>query len=103
MKAPFSEEVYIGLGKVPIGIGAVLKGWNITEEHFRNPNILSVVDFRAMTSACQWDCFHCFTEKQDKTLTLKEIKGLIDQLAEMKTKAIDFLGEGEPTLYKDFF
>jgi len=98
-----SKEDHIGLGKVPIGIGAVIKGWNITENEFRNLNNLPVVDFRAMTSACLHDCFHCFTDKLKKTLTLDEIKKVIDQLAEMKTKAIDFLGEGEPTLDKDFF
>ncbi len=99
----FSKEKYIGLGNVPVGIGAIIKGWNITEEHFRNPNFLPVVDFRAMTPACPHDCFHCFTNKLKKTITLDEIKKVIDQLAEMKTKAIDFLGEGEPTIDKDFF
>ncbi|MFH1029829.1 MAG: hypothetical protein V1770_01050, partial [bacterium] len=38
MKMKFSKEKYIGLGHVPIGIGAVIKGWNVTEEHFRNIN-----------------------------------------------------------------
>lgn len=102
-KIKFSKEKYIGLGHVPIGIGAVIKGWNITEEHFRNPDVLPVVDFRAMTSACHHDCFHCFTDKLKKTLTLNEIKKVIDELAEMKTIAIDYLGEGEPTIDKDFF
>lgn len=99
----FSEQEYIGLGKVPIGIGAVIKGWNITEEHFRNQSKLPVVDFRAMTSSCPRECFHCFTDKLKKDLALGEIKSVIDQLAEMETSAIDFLGEGEPTLDKDFF
>jgi len=99
----FSKQKYLGLGHVPIGIGAVIKGWNITEEHFRNPDFLPVVDFRAMTPACPHDCFHCFTDKLKKTLTLNEIKNTIDQLAEMKTIAIDYLGEGEPTIDKDFF
>ncbi len=99
----FSKQKYFGLGHVPIGIGAVIKGWNIPEKHFRNPNFLSVVDFRAMTPACLHDCFHCFTDKLKKTLTLKDIKNVIDQLAKMKTAAIDYLGEGEPTLDKDFF
>lgn len=98
-----SKENYIGIGHVPIGIGAIIKGWDITEEEFRNPNTLPVVDFRAMTADCPWDCFHCFTEKLRKTLTLREIKVVIDQLAEMKTKAVDYLGEGEPTIDKDFF
>ena len=99
----FSKQKYFGLGHVPRGIGAVIKGWNITEEHFRNSDFLSVVDFRAMTHACPHDCFHCFTDKLKKTLTLGEIKNTIDQLAEMKTIAIDYLGEGEPTIDKDFF
>lgn len=99
----FSRQAYIGLGKVPIGIGAVLKGWNISEKHFRNPKFLPVVDFRAMTPACPHNCFHCFTDKLKKTLTLEEIMKVIDQLAAMKTKSIDFLGEGEPTIDKDFF
>lgn len=103
MKTKFSKEKYIGLGNVPVGIGAVIKGWNITEKHYRNPDILPVVDFRAMTPACPHDCFHCFTDKLKKTLTLDEIKNVIDQLAEMKTVAIDYLGEGEPTLDKNFF
>jgi len=98
-----SKEKYIGLGHVPIGIGAVIKGWNIKEEDFRNPKTLTVVDFRAMTGACPHDCFHCFTDKLKKTLTLEEIKNVIDQIAEMGGKAIDYLGEGEPTLDEDFF
>lgn len=99
----FSKEKYIGLGHVPIGIGAIIKGWNISEGHFRNPNVLPVVDFRAMTPACPHDCFHCFTDKMKKTLSLDEIKRVINELAEMKTIAIDYLGEGEPTIDKDFF
>jgi len=99
----FSKEKYIGLGNVPIGIGAVIKGWGIAEEHFRNSDVLPVVDFRAMTNACPHNCFHCFTDKMKKTLSLDEIKRVIDELAEMKTVAIDYLGEGEPTIDKDFF
>jgi len=34
---------------------------------------------------------------------LDEIKNVIDQLAEAKTYSIDFVGEGEPTIDKDFF
>ncbi len=95
-------ESYIGLGRVPIGIGAVLKGWNLFEADYRSSKF-PVVDFRAMTNACFHDCYHCFTDKNKKTLTLKEIKGVIDQLTDIGTHAIDYLGEGEPTLDKDFF
>ena len=98
-----SRENYIGLGHVPLGIGAIIRGWNIEECDFRDPNTLPVVDFRAMTPECPHNCFHCFTEKMKKTLALREIKHVIDGIADMKAKAIDFLGEGEPTMDKDFF
>jgi MoaA/NifB/PqqE/SkfB family radical SAM enzyme len=98
-----SNKSYIGRGQVPVGIGAVLKGWDITEEEYRDPSRLPVVDFRAMTEKCPHDCFHCYTDKNKKTLTLKEIKYTIDQLADHKTHAIDYLGEGEPTIDPDFF
>jgi len=87
----------------PKGMGAVIKGWDVKEEHLRNPKVMPAVDFRAMTSACRWDCFHCFTDKLKKDLTLGEIKHVINQLSDMGTWAINFIGEGEPTLDKDFF
>lgn len=97
----FSEKAYVGLGKVPIGIGAVLRGWDITEQEFKTR--LPVVDFRAMTEACPRNCRHCFTDKNRRTLTLIEIKRVIDELAEMKARAINFDGEGEPTIDPWFF
>ncbi len=99
----YSKEKYIGLDNVPGGVGAILKGWDIKEVDYRNPDSLPVIDFRAMTAACPHDCFYCFTDKQKKTLTIDEIKGVIDQLAELNTHAINFLGEGEPTIDKHFF
>ncbi len=98
-----TKKQYFELGSVPIGIGAVMKGWDITEAEYRNPGRLPVVDFRAMTGACPHDCFHCFTDKEKKTLSLRDIKSVIDQLAEHKTHSIDYLGEGEPTIDRDFF
>ena len=97
----FSKKTYVGLGKVPVGIGAILRGWDITEQEFRTN--LPVVDFRAMTEACPHNCFHCFTDKNRRTLTLDQIKRVIDEIAEMKARAIDFLGEGEPTIDPYFF
>lgn len=97
----FSEKAYVGLGKVPIGIGAVLRGWDITEEEFKSK--LPVVDFRAMTESCPRNCFHCFTDKNRRTLTLRQIKCVIDEIAEMGARAINFLGEGEPTIDHSFF
>ncbi|MDP2631367.1 MAG: radical SAM protein [Candidatus Uhrbacteria bacterium] len=56
-----------------------------------------------MTHACTHDCFHCFTNKTRRTLTLTQIKRVLMEAADMGTHAIDFLGEGEPTLDPDFF
>ncbi len=99
----YFEEKFVGLDNVPRGIGAILKGWDIEETDYRNPDTLPVIDFRAMTAACPHDCFHCFTDKHKKTLTIDEIKDVINQLAELNTHAINFLGEGEPTIDEHFF
>lgn len=96
-----SEKAYVGLGRVPVGIGAVLRGWDITEEEFKTK--LPVVDFRAMAGKCPHNCFHCFTNKGLRTLSLAQIKRVIDEVAEMGARGMDFLGEGEPTIDPDFF
>ena len=66
-----TKEKYIGLGNVPIGIGAVIRGWNLTEEEFRDTNRLPVVDFRAMTPDCPHDCFFLFYRQAKKDLDLR--------------------------------
>jgi MoaA/NifB/PqqE/SkfB family radical SAM enzyme len=96
------HEAY-GFKNAPNGIGSMLRGWDVPVEHYRNPDKLPVVDFRAFTQNCPLNCYHCYTDKQKKTLTLGEIKGVIDQLADMGAYAINYLGEGEPTADKDFF
>lgn len=92
-----------GITEYPVGVGTMIKGWDISEEHFRDPEKLPVVDLAIMTNVCPRDCGFCFTDKEKKTLTLNQIKNLIDQLADRNTYAVDYLGEGEPTLDKDFF
>jgi MoaA/NifB/PqqE/SkfB family radical SAM enzyme len=103
MTRELSPQSYFGVGQVPIGIGAVLKGWDLSTEEYRDPTRFPAVDFRAMTSNCLHNCYHCFTDKNKKTLTFEEIKGVIDQIAEIGAKGIDYIGEGEPTLDPDFF
>lgn len=98
-----TKENYAWLGQVPIGIGAILKGWNILEKDFRDKSRLPIVDFRAMTNSCPHDCYHCFTDKNKKILSLEEIKRLISEIKNMGAYGINFLGEGEPTIDKDFF
>lgn len=99
----YFREKFVGLNDVPKGIGAILKGWDIEEVDYRNSDTHPIIDFRAMTAACPHDCFHCFTDKGKKTLTIDEIKDVIDQLAKLQTHSVDFIGEGEPTIDKDFF
>lgn len=98
-----SNISYFKIGRVPVGIGAALKGWNVTETVFRDRNRLHIVDFRAMTGECPHNCFHCFTDKQKKTLAREEIFRVIDQVAELGACTIDYLGEGETTIDPDFF
>lgn len=104
MDKNLTREHYFWLGQVPKGVWAVLDWWNILTEDFLDPAIARrVADLRVMTRQCLRNCFHCFTDKSSNTLSLDEIKSTIDQLAAMQIKAIDFLGEGEPTLDKHFF
>jgi len=35
-----------------------------------------------MTNACPRNCSFCFTDKNKKTLSLREIKSIIDELAD---------------------
>jgi len=102
MKRQLSRTAYFRLGRVPVRIGAVLKGWDLTEDRFRNPDTLNVVDCRIMTAKCDHDCRHCYTDKQRSDLPLDLQLGIISQIAEMGAHAIDFLGEGEPTLDSHF-
>ena len=56
-----------------------------------------------ITNACNFRCPHCYTEGGLVTkneLNTKEVKSMIDQLAELKTLYIFFTG-GEPFLRKD--
>lgn len=97
----FSQKLYFGLGRVPVGIGAVIRGWDITEEKFKIN--LPTVDFRAMTNACPHNCFHCFTDKNKRTLKLDQIKKIIDEISLLKARGINFLGEGETSIDPNFF
>ncbi|HEY4715052.1 MAG TPA: radical SAM protein [Candidatus Paceibacterota bacterium] len=92
-----------GIKEYQPGVGTMIKGWDISEEHFRDPQKFPIVDLAVMTNACPRDCGFCFTDKNEKTLTLGQIKNLLDQLAEKNTYAVQYVGEGEPTLDKDFF
>ena len=57
-----------------------------------------------ITNKCNLRCVHCYTksgEKRPKELTFKELKRLIDELANLGVAEISLSG-GEPLLRKDF-
>ncbi|MAG77801.1 hypothetical protein CL616_00380 [archaeon] len=96
-----SKKKYFKLGKIPLGIGAIMDGWDFSEEEFRNSRCLNI-EFRAFKNACPLNCPYCFTDKIKSDLTLDEIRDVILQLKELGTKTINFVGEGEPTIDKNF-
>ncbi|NTW15699.1 MAG: radical SAM protein [Candidatus Moranbacteria bacterium] len=101
MSQPYGPG-YFQLGnRTPIGIGAVLNGWNITDAKFRAGT--HTIDFCAMTEGCPHNCPHCFTDKKKRTLTLDQIKLILNKVAWSGPKTVNFIGEGEPTLDRDFF
>ncbi|MFH1452216.1 MAG: radical SAM protein [archaeon] len=100
-KLKLSKKEYFNVGKVPLGIGAIMGGWNFTEEEFRKPGCLNV-EFRAFTKNCPLNCGYCFTDKLECNLSKEEIKDIILQLKSLGTKTISFVGEGEPTIDPNF-
>ena len=92
-----------GLKEYSIWTGAMIEWWDISEKWYRDWNKLPVVDMAVMTNACPRNCSFCFTDKNKKTLSLREIKSIIDELADRWTYAIDFLWEWEPTIDENFF
>ncbi len=99
--ARLSERAYFKLGRIPTGIGAIMDGWEFTEEEFLNSGLLNI-EFRAFTHNCPLDCQYCFTNKSDNTLTFDEIKDILMQLKALGTRTVNFVGEGEPSIDDKF-
>jgi len=96
-----SEKAYFKLGWIPTGIGAVMDGWEFTEDEFLNSGLLNI-EFRAFTHNCPLDCQYCFTNKTPNNLTGDEIKGILTQLKAQGARTINFVGEGEPSIDDGF-
>jgi radical SAM protein with 4Fe4S-binding SPASM domain len=66
-------------------------------DHLSAPEVVHV----EVTKKCPLNCKHCYSAGDGKELTAKQMKGLIDILAEMNVFQIAF-GGGEPFSRKDF-
>ena len=87
---------------LPIWVWASIQWWDIEKDCFCT-KVTNLLDFRAMTNACPLDCLHCFTNKNQRTLKLDQIKNVIDQAFYIWVRGINYLWEWEPTLDENFW
>jgi MoaA/NifB/PqqE/SkfB family radical SAM enzyme len=100
---------------LPFAHGLTMAGWDFStgdlEEALRGNRMLNPA-FELASNVCPWNCEFCFTEdpthtglkrKLNDEMTLGERLALIDQAAALGTRAINFVGAGEPTIDRYFF
>lgn len=101
---------------LPFDHGFTMRGW-----HFSAVEVRNAIAERKMlnpavelgTNACPWNCDFCFTEspgnadgrkrRHSNELTLERRLTLIDELADLGAKSINFVGAGEPTIDPGFW
>lgn len=93
--------------------GFILKGWDfdsktVSEALEQNRMLNPAIELGI--NVCPWNCDFCFTEEpgstekiRSKELSIGERLKLIDDLAALGTKSINFIGAGEPTIDPDFW
>jgi MoaA/NifB/PqqE/SkfB family radical SAM enzyme len=109
-----SFELPIELDLRPKNIGYTMHGWDfsrqvvanaIREHRMLNPAI------ELGTNVCPWNCSFCFTEDQHNPskrrlkneLSLERRLSLIDEVADLGAKSINWVGAGEPTIDPNFW
>jgi len=98
------------------GRGFTMRGW-----HFTRAELAAAVKEHRMlnpalelgTNACPWNCTFCFTEDPSNIagrkrrlaheMSLVERLALIDEVASLGARSINFVGAGEPTIDPDFW
>ena len=55
-----------------------------------------------ITDRCNFNCIHCFANKNDSELKISSWKKIFDNICKEKIQSITITG-GEPLLYKDLF
>lgn len=98
----------------PQNLGFTMRGWDFSREE-----ILDAIWHHKMlnpaielaSNICPWNCSFCFTEdpanlfkhKLKNEMSLEERLSLIDQVAELGGKTINWVGAGEPTIDPNFW
>jgi MoaA/NifB/PqqE/SkfB family radical SAM enzyme len=101
---------------LPAAHGFTMRGWNFSSSEIydalKGDRILNpAVEFG--TNACPWNCSFCFTEdpanpdgrkrRLASELSLDRRLRLIDELADLGCRSINFIGAGEPTIEPHFW
>ncbi len=100
----------------PQSHGFTMRGWDFTGDEVREAiardRILNpAVEFG--TNVCPWNCAFCFTEdpanleggkrRLTNEMSIERRLRLIDELAELGCRSINFVGAGEPTIEPHFW
>ena len=100
----------------PAGLGFTMRGWDFT----RNDIAYAINEHRMLNPAielawnvCPWNCGFCFTESFENQfgnkrrlkneMSLEARLSLIDQVAELGARTINWVGAGEPTTDPNFW
>ena len=96
--------------------GFTMHGWAFTSgdivDSMRGHRMLNPA-VELGTNACPWNCSFCFTEdpsnpdgrkrRLENELSIERRLRLIDELAELGSRSINFVGAGEPTIDPNFW
>lgn len=116
VKAPAGNELPYEFDLRYAGRGFTMRGWDFTraelaaaikEHRMLNPAL------ELGTNSCPWNCTFCFTEdpanaagrkrRLENEMTLSERLALIDAVASLGARSINFVGAGEPTIDPHFW
>lgn len=95
----------------PHGVGYTMKGWDFTREEIATAisahrMLNPAVEFG--TNACPWNCEFCFAEdpsnpkgikkRLDNEISFERRLKLVDELAALGARSVNYIGAGEPTI-----
>lgn len=96
--------------------GFTMKGWDFSSSEVKEAilgNRMLNPAIELGTNMCPWNCDFCFTESPENIdgqkkrlaheLSIEQRLALIDEVAELGGRSINFVGAGEPTIDPDFW